>query len=255
MNKEQFLEKLAAQLQVLDDKEKQDILDEYTLHIDMKVSEGLSEEEAIRDFGDVKELVADILEAYHVNPAFCTPAKVKKKEWKTPDIGKVKEEGLEACTKAGGFLKRKMKSFGEKCAHAFRRCKAFFRGLWEKLKRPGAKKKELAAAVKKGNERHIIRDLFCGCKTAVVWFVRFCWNLFWFLAAVVCVLMTIAALFGFGVLIIWEMQGYPLTGLTLGSFGILLMCGALTGLALSLRKKKCREKKETAVQKTEVQYE
>ena len=43
-----------------------DILSEYEQHIDMKVKSGLSEEEAIADFGSLPELTAEILEAYHV---------------------------------------------------------------------------------------------------------------------------------------------------------------------------------------------
>lgn len=65
MNKEGFLKELESHLRVLDDKEQQDILDEYAQHIDLKMKSGLSEEEAIRDFGNIGELAADILEAYH----------------------------------------------------------------------------------------------------------------------------------------------------------------------------------------------
>ena len=49
MNKEGFLKELESHLRVLDDKEQQDILDEYAQHIDLKMKSGLSEEEAIRD--------------------------------------------------------------------------------------------------------------------------------------------------------------------------------------------------------------
>ena len=47
MNKEGFLKELESHLRVLDDKEQQDILDEYAQHIDLKMKSGLSEEEAI----------------------------------------------------------------------------------------------------------------------------------------------------------------------------------------------------------------
>ena len=46
MNKEGFLKELESHLRVLDDKEQQDILDEYAQHIDLKMKSGLSEEEA-----------------------------------------------------------------------------------------------------------------------------------------------------------------------------------------------------------------
>lgn len=67
MNKDEFLNELKSYLSILEDEEQADILEEYTQHIDMKISTGLSEAEAIRDFGNVSELAAQILEAYHVN--------------------------------------------------------------------------------------------------------------------------------------------------------------------------------------------
>ena len=62
MSKEAFLTELAGHLKVLEEREQQDILDEYAQHIDMKIQNGMSEEEAIGDFGPVKELAAEILE-------------------------------------------------------------------------------------------------------------------------------------------------------------------------------------------------
>lgn len=70
MNKETFLEELRGYLRILEDQEQEDILEEYAQHIDMKIQKGLSEEEAIRDFGSMRELAAEILEAYHVKPEF-----------------------------------------------------------------------------------------------------------------------------------------------------------------------------------------
>ena len=70
MNKDEFLNELKSYLSILEDEEQADILEEYTQHIDMKISTGLSEAEAIRDFGNVSELAAQILEAYHVKPGY-----------------------------------------------------------------------------------------------------------------------------------------------------------------------------------------
>ena len=58
MNKDEFLNELKSYLSILEDEEQADILEEYTQHIDMKISTGLSEAEAIRDFGNVSELAA-----------------------------------------------------------------------------------------------------------------------------------------------------------------------------------------------------
>lgn len=66
MKKEEFIAKLSERLAVLTEEERQDILDEYEQHIDIKVMRGMSEEAAIADFGQVEALAADILEAYHV---------------------------------------------------------------------------------------------------------------------------------------------------------------------------------------------
>ena len=66
MDKKTFLRELEQALSVLREDELRDILDEYAQHIDMKVERGLSEEEAIADFGSFSELTAEILEAYHV---------------------------------------------------------------------------------------------------------------------------------------------------------------------------------------------
>lgn len=67
MTKEEFLKKLEQQLNLINDEERIDILSEYEQHIEMKITNGLSEEEAIADFGDMDELVKEILEAYHIN--------------------------------------------------------------------------------------------------------------------------------------------------------------------------------------------
>lgn len=58
MNKTEFLDELKNGLAVLEEKEQQDILEEYTQHIDMKMERGLSEEEAI-GIGDLGQLAAD----------------------------------------------------------------------------------------------------------------------------------------------------------------------------------------------------
>ena len=70
MDKKTFLEELRKSLRVLKEEELQDIIGEYEQHIDLKVKNGLTEEQAIADFGNIKELAAEILEAYHVRAEF-----------------------------------------------------------------------------------------------------------------------------------------------------------------------------------------
>lgn len=67
MNKQQFLEKLKNRLNILSESEVKDILDEYSDVIDQKVQEGMTEEDAVKDFGDINDLANEILEAYKIN--------------------------------------------------------------------------------------------------------------------------------------------------------------------------------------------
>ncbi len=72
MNKAEFLQELERRLHVLNDQERKDVLEEYAQHIDMKIENGQSEEEAVRDFGSFDELIAELLEAYHINSEYAS---------------------------------------------------------------------------------------------------------------------------------------------------------------------------------------
>ncbi|MEG1782255.1 MAG: DUF1700 domain-containing protein, partial [Oscillospiraceae bacterium] len=67
MNKHEFITKLNGKLFLLSESERLDIIDEYISHIELKVKDGKSESEAIKDFGDIDELADEILEAYHID--------------------------------------------------------------------------------------------------------------------------------------------------------------------------------------------
>ncbi len=66
MNKEEFLKTLRKRLNVLEDSEIEDIISEYEGYIEEKVNVGLSEEEAVKELGDINEIVSDLLAAYKV---------------------------------------------------------------------------------------------------------------------------------------------------------------------------------------------
>ncbi len=66
MNKEEFLTKLRKKLDVLEDKEIEDIISEYEGYIEEKKSRGLTEEEAVKELGDLNEISSDLLGAYKV---------------------------------------------------------------------------------------------------------------------------------------------------------------------------------------------
>ena len=120
MNKKGFLEELGTYLAVLEEREQQDILEEYAQHIDMKIEKGLSEEEAIRDFGDIRELAAGILEAYHVNPEYQEKHGGRRKT----DTESAAVKGRQAWTAAAGLFGSAgtmIKRFFSGCAGMLRR--------------------------------------------------------------------------------------------------------------------------------------
>ena len=67
MDKKKFEAYLRDKLSVLNEAEIDEIVMEYLQHIDMRKADGVSEEEAIKDFGDVDDLVNDLLDAYKIN--------------------------------------------------------------------------------------------------------------------------------------------------------------------------------------------
>ncbi len=68
MLKKQFLDELRKRLsKKLKTEEVDDIIEEFSLHIDMEIANGKSEEEIIDTFGDVNELVKELLEAYDMD--------------------------------------------------------------------------------------------------------------------------------------------------------------------------------------------
>lgn len=66
MNKEEFLKTLRKRLSVLEDSEIEDIISEYAGYIEEKVNVGMSEKEAVKELGDIDEIVKDLLAAYKV---------------------------------------------------------------------------------------------------------------------------------------------------------------------------------------------
>ncbi len=77
MTKEEFIKTLEEKLLLINDEERKDILIEYEQHIQLKIESGLSEEQAIEDFGDMDELVNEILDAYHINTDYDNKANSK----------------------------------------------------------------------------------------------------------------------------------------------------------------------------------
>ena len=67
MTRNEFFQKLETRLNILNEQERNDILSEYSSHIEFKMQDGKTEEQAIADFGDVDALAEEILSAYHID--------------------------------------------------------------------------------------------------------------------------------------------------------------------------------------------
>lgn len=66
MNKKEFLETLRKKLSILDENEVNDIILEYSNHIDQKIKDGKKEKEAVAAFGDIDDLSKEILKGYKI---------------------------------------------------------------------------------------------------------------------------------------------------------------------------------------------
>lgn len=70
MTKKEFLKILEKRLAILNEDERKDIINEYRDTISEKVKNGQTEEAAIKDFGDIDELVKELLSAYKLDPDY-----------------------------------------------------------------------------------------------------------------------------------------------------------------------------------------
>ena len=127
MDKKTFISELEQALSVLQEEELRDIMEEYEQHIDMKVQRGLTEEEAIADFGNLKELTAEILEAYHVRRDYASVREDTGKKRYTL-MGAEKGSSGEA-VKRGPDIRKAGVSFRNFCANQGRKAGDCFRSF------------------------------------------------------------------------------------------------------------------------------
>lgn len=66
MAKEEFLKKLKKKIDILEESEVEDILKDYEGFIAEKVNQGMSEEEAVKQLGNINEIVEELLSAYKI---------------------------------------------------------------------------------------------------------------------------------------------------------------------------------------------
>lgn len=250
----------------------------------MKVESGLSEEEAIRDFGSVKELAAQILEAYHVKAEFSgSTAKGSGK----PPVKPGTVQGTDLRDKLVRFCKKLFTAVQNGTVHCFEAGKTLGRKAVYLILCPIRKLRSLLrreestvtanTEVRKRERRrtasansagaipvlhtvgrsiaHGFQSGFHGIIRLFLWCLRWCFNLFMMFLALFGGLFVLGSLFCFGVLLVWLFKGYPLTGPTLVLFGSVLCSGAFTCFCISLlrinSKSNRYEAEETAIELTE----
>ena len=220
MNKKEFLDVMEKRLSMLEAQEREDMLSEFAQHIELKMQSGMSEKEAIDDFGDIDSLIAEILEAYHIDPSYGGKAKKSAAE----GIGK----------KASGVINRSKQSFSNFMEQQKEKQEQRMEQKREEDKdRPPRWKRKEGSGFEKGEGRKMVetalQKILFVLKVAFVFCVKACLVLVMLPAAV----LTLFSLFGFGTLVVLLMQGYPLAGVTLVMLGCILGFGAVTLFVLT----------------------
>ena len=314
MDKKTFLEELRKSLRVLKEEELQDIIGEYEQHIDIKVKKGQTVEQAIADFGNVKELAAEILEAYHVRAEYSSSDGNDSETNKAEDTDHKGDSHHdmpeEPESNANTVTKAKINVFSMIYDWICRICKGiycflsmFWKWLWKcfswlgrqvmrpfqwmKLKvtgwreqrairtseqqaDPGISSSETSTKMEPAKEIpnrnihteslivRIGRNLYNTLKNLWDWMIRaalWCMYLFWncCVGGVSLVIAGFGMMFLFttGVLAVLWMQGYPLAGLTVGCFGLVLCLFAGAALGWTLLWRRSNEKNKQVIAETE----
>lgn len=195
-SKEEFLHQLQQGISVLEESEQQDILQEYAQHIQLNMAGGMSEEEAVQEFGDVHQLVSEILEAYHVDPSYGEKADSPSR-W--------------------AWLGRTLQAGARKAA------------AWARRSPQG--RADGATQETADGRSGPIHTTGAGWLRRVP---RLVWNLILLLCAIPVVFCGMAGLLLLGIVVVWLTQGMPLMGALIWCVGVLLACVGLLGLGKAL---------------------
>ena len=243
MIKATFLTQLQQNIAMLDDDEQKDILDEYTQHIDMKVAGGMTEAEAIEDFGPFDDLVAEILSAYHV--------KAPASDAALPDAAAKPASALaglaESAGSAGKAAGRAVENAASKAVAATKNgvrkaANAVSSSVGKANAKMHAGESDQAAeqtfcAETEGNgasetatqavcEPSVMRRLTTAAKRVLAWcwktlrtLVRWAWNIFAGCCVAFLLAMGLFSLAATGFCAMLLIQGYPAIGITIALLG------------------------------------
>ena len=100
MTRSELMALLDKRLSVLNEAEREDIKQDYSQHIEMKMHEGLSELEAVASLGDIETIIDETLMAYNIDPNYTKKAQ--------PDVSKKIRQALnsEFAQKTGETLNK-----------------------------------------------------------------------------------------------------------------------------------------------------
>lgn len=230
MNKKEFLGVMEKRLSVLEAQEREDMLSEYAQHIELKMESGMSEKEAIDDFGDIDCLIAEILEAYHIDPAY-------------EDVQRKSSDGIGK--KASGVFTKSKQSFSNFMEQQKEKQEKRMEQKREENKKNPPRWKNSGKEIKMENEAKKMAET-AGRKVIGItkMICILCLKIIVVLIALPSIAMTLFSLFGFGMLIILLMEGYPLIGATLIMLGCFLGFGAFALFALTFITGKWNKRKD-----------
>lgn len=269
MNKSEFLNELEKRIRVLEKNEIKDILAEYSQHIDMRMGSGLSEAEAIKDFGDMDDLAAEILEAYHVNPEYereaepaDTSPELEKRKGCAPVIGIFVLIGR-GIKKIFAAIIRGLKSIGGHIKRFFAAAVLFIINLFNREKKPEITDAEAleAAEIREQDKKRKIKDRTAKkaktaktagnakgrCKRMISGFLFACLAVFVVFCLVPITIAGLFSIFGVGISVVLLIQGYPIAGILIVCIGLSVMGVSLWLLLASLLIRKKKEEKEPVI--------
>ena len=235
MNKQEFLKELQSRICILEEAEQQDILAEYAQHIDLRIAGGLSEEEAIQDFGNPEELAAEILEAYHVDPS----------RLGTSDLPK---QAAQSLRRSAAGIRSRMGRLGRAITNGLGRCgagmAAWWQRNWQRLqtrmhrahppKPTGKEAPAMSHAPHFSAARSRIRQALRGLGRLLGALLHGVRNLLILLVMLPFAAAGLLVVLCIGLLAVLLVQGYPLAGPLLCGIGLVLCCAALVGLCATL---------------------
>ncbi len=212
MTKREFLKELEDRLQMLDEKERKDMIEEYSQHISMCMKSGMKEE-AIEDFGDMDDLIAEILEAYHLDPEY--EVKSRERSGKTGIVDLLPKDFFKKKTKiAKAGNKSNVNDENNKSNPRKNRrvegTKRFKEEQGRKIENITSKAVKTSSNAVSWSWDKIKKFFFIFIKIVLVFL------------ALPAVFFDLAGLFGLGILGVMAFQGYPVIGCVIIAFGAVL---------------------------------